>query len=287
MRKFWLRTDHNADLALVFAPYVGSPTSEDLADEYLSVYETRTGTPFFLDPYDHGMRTTLLLGAPRSGKSVNGNQIIAHDQKYGGFTFVIDIGGSYESTIRPYGGVIERIGVGDSANQSVLDLSRPRHNLQFLFGFIRLLLQSGGAQLTPEDEEGIAVAIRRMYEFRRPFDGWGICCCQGISRGSWRNGLAEESMRGRFTMSRNSLRLARSQCFDFEAITESQHDLIEPLLFWILRQINTVTRDRANLGVPKHILFDELWKHLRSRQLLQMALDRSRRAASTWSALRC
>ena len=79
-------------------------------NEYLTVYETRTKTPYFLDPYTEGMRTTLIVGAPRSGKSVNGNNIILHEQKYGGFTFVIDVGGSYESTVRLFDGVVERVG---------------------------------------------------------------------------------------------------------------------------------------------------------------------------------
>jgi type IV secretion system protein VirB4 len=71
----------------------------------------------------------------------------------------------------------------------------------------------------------------------------------------------------------DSLQLARIQCFDFESVTKEQEDLIEPMLFWILRQINTVIQDRSNLGVPKHILFDELWKQLKSRQLLEMVLN--------------
>lgn len=76
VRQFWLRADHNARLALTFAPSLGSMHSDDLGREYLSVYETRTKTPYFLDPYVDGLRTTLILGAPRSGKSVNGNHII-------------------------------------------------------------------------------------------------------------------------------------------------------------------------------------------------------------------
>jgi type IV secretion system protein VirB4 len=111
VRQFWLRADHNARLALVFAPSTGRIHSDDLDDEYLSVYETRTKTPFFLDPYEGGLRTMLILGAPRSGKSVNGDHIILSEQKYGGYTYVIDIGGSYESTVRLFGGTVERIGI--------------------------------------------------------------------------------------------------------------------------------------------------------------------------------
>jgi type IV secretion system protein VirB4 len=70
----------------------------------------------------------------------------------------------------------------------------------------------------------------------------------------------------------DSLRLARIQSFDFEAVVETQQDLIEPMLFWILRQIDQVIQDPANLGIPKHILFDELWKHLKNRQLLDSAI---------------
>ena len=61
----------------------------------------------------------------------------------------------------------------------------------------------------------------------------------------------------------DSLRLARIQSFDFQDVTEGQQDLIEPMLFWILRQINQIIYDPANLRYPKHILFDELWKHLK------------------------
>ena len=88
------------------------------------------------------MRTTLILGAPRSGKSVNGNQIIAHEQKYGGFTYVIDAGGSFDSTIGLYGGVVEKVGVRNPRINPFL-LEPTEDNLNFLFGFIRLLLDLG------------------------------------------------------------------------------------------------------------------------------------------------
>ena len=71
----------------------------------------------------------------------------------------------------------------------------------------------------------------------------------------------------------DSLRLARIQSFDFQDVTENEQDLIEPMLFWILRQINQVIYDPANLGYPKHILFDELWKHLKTRTLLESAIN--------------
>jgi type IV secretion system protein VirB4 len=41
---------------------------------------------------------------------VHGNQIIAPERKYGGFTYIFDIGGSYESVVELYGGRVDRVG---------------------------------------------------------------------------------------------------------------------------------------------------------------------------------
>ena len=65
----WLAEDHNARLASVFAPHLGHPHSEDLDQEYLNVFETRTGTPFFQDAYVDGVRVQLIIGPTGSGKT--------------------------------------------------------------------------------------------------------------------------------------------------------------------------------------------------------------------------
>lgn len=272
VRQFWLRADHNTRLTLAFAPSIGSLHSDDLDREYLSIYETRTSTPYFLAPYVDGLRTTLILGAPRSGKSVNGNHIILSEQKYGGYTFVIDVGGSYESTVRLLGGSVERMGIsGPRINPFSLEPAEA--NLAFLSQFIRLLLVKGGAHLSPEDEDAIEKSVRRMYLVN-----------PGVRRlkymllpphlqrylTKWTEGGAYGNI---FDNVEDSLRLARVQAFDFQNVTEDQQDLIEPMLFWILRQIDQVIYDPKNLGVPKHILFDELWKHLKSRRLLDAAIS--------------
>ncbi|HEX5424037.1 MAG TPA: hypothetical protein VF283_18245 [Bryobacteraceae bacterium] len=272
VRQFWLRADHNARLALVFAPSIGSVCSEDLGCEYLSVYETRTKTPYFLDPYVDGARTTLILGAPRSGKSVNGNHIILSEQKYGGYTFVIDVGGSYEATVRLFGGAVERIGTR-GLRINPFSLEPTESNLGFLFQFVRLLLVKAGARLTPEDEAAVEKAVRRMYlvnpSVRRLKH---MLLPPHLQRylTKWTEGGAYGTV---FDNVDDSLRLARLQCFDFQDVTEGQQDLIEPMLFWILRQIDQVIYDPKNLAVPKHILFDELWKQLKTRSLLDSAIS--------------
>ena len=272
VRSFWLRDDHHARLALIYAPDAGEVHSEDLGSEYLAVYETREKTPYFLNPYIDGMRTTLILGAPRKGKSVNGNLIIAHEQKYGGFTYAFDIGGSFESTIRLYGGTVDHVGIG-GPRINPFSLDPTDTNLQFLFGFVRLLLLKGGARLSPEDEDVVAKTVRRMYHVapnvrRLKY----LLLPPHLQRflSKWIEGGVYGTS---FDNIEDSLRLGRIQCFDFESVTKEQEDLIEPMLFWILRQINGIIQDRSTLGVPKHILFDELWKQMKNRQLLEMVLS--------------
>jgi type IV secretory system conjugative DNA transfer VirD4/TraG family protein len=100
----WLSEEHHARLSTVFAPHIGHPHSEDLDSEYLNALETRTRTPFFQDVYVDGVRVMLIIGPTGSGKSVYGNALVALEQKYGGFTYIFDIGGSYESVVELYGG---------------------------------------------------------------------------------------------------------------------------------------------------------------------------------------
>ena len=52
-------------------------------------------------------------------------------------------------------------------------------------------------------------------------------------------------------LSLKPLKLSRIQCFDFQRISKKQNaDLIEPLMVWLLRRIDDVLFDPANLGGP-------------------------------------
>jgi type IV secretion system protein VirB4 len=71
----------------------------------------------------------------------------------------------------------------------------------------------------------------------------------------------------------DSLSLGRLQCFDFQGITGQHADLVEPLMVWLLRRINEVLYDPKNLGVPKHIMIEELFSSMKNSQLLDAALS--------------
>ncbi len=146
----------------MFTPHIGHTHSEDLDAEYLNIFETRTRTPFFQDVYVDGVRVMLIIGPTGSGKSVYGNQTIALEQKYGGFTYIFDIGGSYESVVELYGGRVDRIGK-DGPRVNPFALEPTESNIKFLYSFIKLLLTNGGAELEPEDDDVIHKAVQDMY----------------------------------------------------------------------------------------------------------------------------
>jgi type IV secretion system protein VirB4 len=268
----WLAEDHHARLASIFAPNLGHPHSEDLDKEYLNVFETRTRTPFFQDAYVDGVRVMLILGPTGTGKSVHGNLAIAHEQKYDGFTYIFDIGGSYESVVELYGGRVDRIGK-DGPRVNPFALEPTESNITLLYSFVKLLLTNGGAELEPEDDDVIHKAVRDMYlldtENRRLSN---LFLPKKLDRylSKW---VGKGVYAAIFDNVEDSLSLSRLQCFDFQGVNNEQYaDLIEPLMVWLLRRINDILYNPANLGMPKHILIEEIFYSMKNRQLLEGAL---------------
>jgi type IV secretion system protein VirB4 len=112
--------------------------------------------------YVNGVRVMLILGPTGSGKSIHGNNLIAFEQKYGGFTYIFDIGSSYESVVELYGGRIDKVGK-DGPRVNPFALEPNDDNLQFLHSFVKLLLTNGGATLSPEDEDTVFGAVKGVY----------------------------------------------------------------------------------------------------------------------------
>ncbi len=268
----WLAEDHHARLSSVFAPHIGHPHSEDLDNEYLNIFETRTRTPFFQDVYVDGVRVMLVIGPTGSGKSVHANAAIALEQKYGGFTYIFDIGGSYENVVELYGGRVDRVGK-DGPRVNPFALEPTESNIKFLYSFIKLLLTNGGAELEPEDNDVIHKAVQDMYlldpENRRLSN---LFLPKRLDRylSKW---VGKGIYNAVFDNVEDSLSLSRLQCFDFQGVNNEQYaDLIEPLMVWLLRRINDVLYNPTNLGVPKHILIEEIFSSMKNKQLLDGAL---------------
>ncbi len=211
-------------------------------------------------------------GQPAPASRVHGNQIVALEQKYGGFTYIFDIGGSYESVVELYGGRVDRVGK-DGPRVNPFALEPTESNIKFLYSFIKLLLTNGGAELEPEDDDVIHKAVQDMYlldpENRRLSN---LFLPKKLDRylSKW---VGKGIYNAIFDNVEDSLSLSRLQCFDFQGVNNEQYaDLIEPLMVWLLRRINDVLYNPANLGVPKHILIEEIFSSMKNKQLLEGAL---------------
>jgi type IV secretion system protein VirB4 len=269
----WLREDHHARLSSIFAPHLGHPVSEDLDREYLNIFETRTRTPFFQDVYVNGVRVMLIIGPTGTGKSVHANQMLALEQKYNGFSFVFDIGASYESQVELYGGRVDRIGI-DGPRLNPFSLAPTGDNPTFLYEFVRLLLTNGGAALQPEDGEVINKAVKSLYYLDSQERRLGNLYLPKHLQRYLTKWIGDGIYAKVFDNVEDSLTLSRIQCFDFARVnTKKTADLIEPLMVWLLRRIEDVLFDPANLGHPKHVLIEELFANMKNKQLLEGAIE--------------
>src|SRR6185312_16162432 len=102
---------------------------------------------------------TIILGRTGSGKSFLLNFLITNLQKYEPYTFILDLGGSFESLTRLFGGSYLRLGL-ESQDFQINPFSLPptKRNLDFLAQFVRVLAESQShAALTIHEE-------RELYE---------------------------------------------------------------------------------------------------------------------------
>jgi type IV secretion/conjugal transfer VirB4 family ATPase len=280
LRRLWLSSANAADLSLVFAPCPGEPRNAFLGAEYLATLETRQGTPYFLNLHQGDVGHALILGAIGSGKSFFLCFLLMQLQKYAPFTFVFDLGGSYKSLTALLGGAYLRIGPeshGVSINPFCL--SPTKENLQFLFSFVRVLAESGGYELTAQDERDLYSQIENLYEIDPAQRRLGTLANilnrpLGEALGKW-VGTAQYGKI--FDNAEDTLTFARFQAFDFEGM-DKVPELLEPLLFYVLHRASTAVQDPANATTLKAFFIDEAWRFFRNPVIRQYIVE----ALKTW-----
>jgi type IV secretion system protein VirB4 len=277
LRRFWLLDTNYADLSFLFKPAQGERRNEHLSAEYLATLETNAGTPYFLNLHCQDVAHTLVLGATGSGKSFLLNFLLTHFQKYDPLTYVFDLGGSYESLTTLVGGsYVPMAREPRAVTINPFCLEPTPENLNFLFAFLKVLIESGGYAMTAADERdlyeqieslyAIAPAERRLSTLSRilnrrlqaSLQKW----VQGGPYGAWFDNAAD------------NLTLARFQAFDFEAMDKAPQ-LLEPLLFYILHRANAAI---AGSDALKVFVMDEAWRFLRHDTTRRYILE----ALKTW-----
>ena len=161
-----------------------------------------------------------------------------------------------------YGGKVDRVGK-DGPRVNPFALEPTESNIKFLYSFVKLLLTKGSAELEPEDDDVIHKAVQDMYLLdpaNRRLSNLFLPKKLDRYLSKWIGKGADNAV---FDSVEDGLWLSRLQCFDFQGVNNKQYtDLIEPLMIWLLRGINNVLYNPANLGVLKYILIEEIFSSM-------------------------
>lgn len=280
LRKLWLLDRNHADLSLLFAPDSGQRINRHLGKEYLALLETDVGTPHFLNLHVEDVAHTLIVGATGSGKSFLLNFLLTHLQKYDPLTFIFDLGGSYEDLTRLMRGAYVRIGSGAQEVKINPFCLPPREdNLQFLFAFIKVLIESSDFRMNAADDRDLYEQISNLYSV--PTDQRRLFTLSNILNSRLRNQLQRWVLGGPFAALfdnvDDNLTFAPFQTFDFTGMDKTP-DLLEPLLFYVLHRANASIDDKESSWRFKAFVIDEAWRFLRHPTIRQYITE----ALKTW-----
>src|SRR5439155_10863853 len=164
LRRLWLLDTNYADLSFLFTLHTGDRQNAHLGSEYLAVFETGIGTPYFFNLHYQDIAHAAIFGATGSGKSFLVNFLLTHLQKYRPLTYIFDLGGSYENLTRLFGGAYLPVGI-EKRPFTINPFSLPPtpENLHFLFAFLKVLIESDTFRMTADDERDLYSQLENLY----------------------------------------------------------------------------------------------------------------------------
>jgi type IV secretion system protein VirB4 len=280
LRKQWALNSNYADLSFLFTVDSGSQWNTHLEREYLAVLESTHGTPYYLNLHSGDVAHTLLLGATGSGKSFSLSSALQAAQKYDPLTFIFDLGGSYETLTRVFDGTYLNVGLKNPGfTINPFSLAPTHENMNFLYLFLRVLIEAGGRyELTMEDEKALFAAIERVYklpaEIRTLTNFVSILGPLGERLHRWTQAGQFGYL---FDNVEDTLTFSRFQTFNFDG-WDKYPDVLEPVLFYVLQRASTEIEKPANTAIFKIFVIDEGWIFLKNHTIR----DWITRAEKTW-----
>ena len=281
LRSLYLLNTNYADFSFLFTLHCGEPRNSHLRQEYLAVLETNHHTPYFLNLHYRDVAHTMILGRTGAGKSFLLNFLITNLQKYDPHTFIFDLGGSFESLTRLFGGSYIRVGL-KSVDFQINPFSLPptKENLDFLALFLKVLIQGQRVgDLDPATERDIFHQVENLYEVDPVLRTLGVLAntlghdvASRLSK--WTRGGQFGFL---FDNARDTISFSRFQSFDFQRMSQYP-ELLEPLLFYILHRANAVIADRQISSVFKAFFIDEAWVFLKNPAIQRYVVE----ALKTW-----
>jgi type IV secretion/conjugal transfer VirB4 family ATPase len=271
VRQMLITNANYADYSFLFTLHSGDRENRHLRREHLAVLETNHKTLYFFNLHSSDTAHTLILGRTGSGKSFLLNFLITNLQKYDPYTFIFDLGGSFQSLTKLFEGSYIRAGI-ESREFRINPFSLPptKRNLDFLALFIRVLAESqGGERLTPAQERELYEQIENLYQVEDPSLHTLSTLANTLRRDldarlyKWKQGGQFGFL---FDNVEDNVTLSRFQCFDFQGMKEYPQ-VLEPLLFYILHRADAIISDPALSHVFKAFFIDEAWVFLKNPAL--------------------
>jgi type IV secretion/conjugal transfer VirB4 family ATPase len=280
LRYLYLLNTNYADLSFLFTLHSGETRNQHLRQEYLAVLETNHGTPYYLNLHYRDVAHSMILGRTGSGKSFLLNFLITNLQKYNPFTFIFDLGGSFESLTRLFGGAYLRVGL-ESSDFTINPFCLPptKANFDFLTLFVKVLLGSTVGKLDPLTDRELYEQIENLYSLDpalRTLDVLANTLPRQLTYA-----LAKWMRGGQFGFlfdnPQDTISFSRFQCFDFQRMSRYP-ELLEPLLFYMLHRANELITSRDLSATFKAFFIDEAWVFLRNSSIQQYVTE----ALKTW-----
>jgi type IV secretion/conjugal transfer VirB4 family ATPase len=282
LRRMLLTNSNYADYSFLFTLDSGRVENEHLQQEYLALLETNHRTPYFLNLHYRDVAHTIILGRTGSGKSFLLNFLITNLQKYQPYTFIFDLGGSFESLTRLFGGSYLRVGT-ESRDFKINPFALPpaKRNLDFLALLVRVLAESQGqSTLSSAEERELYEQIQNLYELDDPALHTLSTLGNMLPR-ELDNRLYRWKQGGQFGFLfdnvEDTISFSRFHCFDFQGMREYPQ-LLEPLLFYILHRVDAIIRDPQISHIFKAFFIDEAWVFLKNPNIRSYILE----ALKTW-----
>jgi len=281
LRYLYLLNTNYADFSFLFTLHRGEPRNRQLRQEYLAVLETNHHTPYFLNLHYRDVAHTMILGRTGAGKSFLLNFLITNLQKYAPYTFIFDLGGSFESLAHLFGGSYVQVGLeSQSFKINPFSLSPTKENLDFLALFLKVLMQGSGAgDLDPATERDLYQQIENLYAVDPALRTLSVL--SNILGHGMAERLAKWARGGQFGFlfdnAEDTISFSQFQCFDFQKMRQYP-ELLEPLLFYILHRANAVIADREIGSAFKAFFIDEAWVFLKNPSIQRYVVE----ALKTW-----
>jgi type IV secretion system protein TrbE len=281
LRSMLILNTNYADYSFLFSVHSGEKINAHLQEEYLAVLETNHRTPYYLNLHSKDTAHSVILGRTGSGKSFLLNFLITNLQKYDPYTFIFDLGGSFESLTRLFRGTYARLGLRSTGFKiNPFCLPKTKANVDFLALFVEVLADSGdGPSLSLEEEQELYQQIENLYSVDPELRRLGVLANtlprnMALRLRKWTEGGQFGFL---FDNADDTVSFSKFQCFDFQGM-DGYPQVLEPLLFYILHRANHLIRNREITHIFKAFFIDEAWTFFRNPRIRSYIVE----ALKTW-----